>query len=569
MRRYPNSLQLKQCRDLPSNLGLGELETVDWERLDRIAQTRPRWGMGGLAGFSRATADRVRGYDERMVVWGAEDNDFGKRIRATGGFLNWITDSEAQIFHVWHPPFLQTHPNAQKIFDQNKQYLKNDPSVIRNIAPGSIYRSIEPVVSVVVSPKNSATRLKEAIDSVLSQSFPELELIVVDDGSTDATQHALQSIDDPRLRHRRYDVSLGLTAAHDAAIRQARGRYIVFQDGDEIMLPDRLERQLSCITEGSKGAYGGWIDLDCADRTMMQIPGKEPFSLASVCFSADAPLPSTLLVEKTVFEQFLGPHGPDDSIATKIAWHGVKLDHCAAYVVLRPDPSNRTAAKPDLVKGTSCRLANDILTQGISEREIADLRLAASQTFQPAVKNPADSNGFVLDRTPDDLKISVTDEHARAVQDYATDIEEISGLLLIGRLSENRMLVQREIHGSRRDAPHARSYVRKKRALGPVGKGSSATSLLSNVTAAACLPDAALCIVLRCPEVPRLDDAICRSRDLLPEGEDIYAFVDQGAWHLAFRAGGLERMMVLKQKSRLNTSAIDLLTFDEGAGLAC
>src|SRR5438105_1920243 len=98
----------------------------------------------------------------------------------------------------------------------------------------------DPVVSVVLPTYNLAQLLPRAMQSVLDQSFRELELIVVDDGSTDATVDVVQAFQDPRVRLVRLPENRGVGPARNAGIAVARAPYIAFQDHDDLWLPEKL-----------------------------------------------------------------------------------------------------------------------------------------------------------------------------------------------------------------------------------------------------------------------------------------------------------------------------------------
>jgi glycosyltransferase involved in cell wall biosynthesis len=102
-----------------------------------------------------------------------------------------------------------------------------------------------PLVSVVIPAYNAAWCVERAIDSVLAQGVRELELIVVDDGSTDGTAGALARYGDAlRVIGK---VNGGLSSARNAGIRAARGRYVAFLDADDRWLGNKLERQLALM----------------------------------------------------------------------------------------------------------------------------------------------------------------------------------------------------------------------------------------------------------------------------------------------------------------------------------
>jgi glycosyltransferase involved in cell wall biosynthesis len=102
-----------------------------------------------------------------------------------------------------------------------------------------------PAVSVIMAVRDGAATLAEALTSILAQSGPALELIVVDDGSADDTPAILADTADPRLKLLRNDRSLGLAASLNRAAESATGQWLARMDADDISLPGRLAAQLA------------------------------------------------------------------------------------------------------------------------------------------------------------------------------------------------------------------------------------------------------------------------------------------------------------------------------------
>jgi len=119
-----------------------------------------------------------------------------------------------------------------------------------------------PLVSVLLAVHNEARFLGSAVESVLRQTTADLELIVVDDASTDGTPALLAAIEDPRLLVVTNDEQAGLATSLNRALDRASGRYAARLDGDDVALPKRLERQLARLRRGDHAAVVGSAVLD-------------------------------------------------------------------------------------------------------------------------------------------------------------------------------------------------------------------------------------------------------------------------------------------------------------------
>jgi len=101
-----------------------------------------------------------------------------------------------------------------------------------------------PAVSVILPTYNRARLLPRSLDSVLAQTYSNLEILVVDDGSEDDTEMLVKGISDARIRYVRLEMRSGAARARNVGIGHARGRSIAFQDSDDEWLPAKLERQM-------------------------------------------------------------------------------------------------------------------------------------------------------------------------------------------------------------------------------------------------------------------------------------------------------------------------------------
>lgn len=115
-----------------------------------------------------------------------------------------------------------------------------------------------PAVSVVIPAYNAARFLKDTIDTVLRQSFTDYEIIVVDDGSTDATASVARSFGE-RVRYF-HQQNRGASAARNEGIRRATGKYIAFLDSDDLWTPEKLAAQVGILEKNPEIGlvYSDW-----------------------------------------------------------------------------------------------------------------------------------------------------------------------------------------------------------------------------------------------------------------------------------------------------------------------
>jgi hypothetical protein len=106
-----------------------------------------------------------------------------------------------------------------------------------------------PLVSVLMSVYNNAPTLRAALDSVLAQTFPDFEFIIIEDGSTDVSKAIIQRYPDPRLVVIENERNLGLTAALNVGLHRAGGAYVARMDADDVALPTRLEKQVAYLEQ--------------------------------------------------------------------------------------------------------------------------------------------------------------------------------------------------------------------------------------------------------------------------------------------------------------------------------
>ncbi len=119
-----------------------------------------------------------------------------------------------------------------------------------------------PLVSVIMNVRNGAAFLRQALDSVLSQTFADWELIVWDDCSTDDSAKIAGQYRDPRIRYFLSPDDTPLGAARDRAIQHASGEWLAFLDQDDIWLPRKLENQMALAHDNAGIIYGRAVLFD-------------------------------------------------------------------------------------------------------------------------------------------------------------------------------------------------------------------------------------------------------------------------------------------------------------------
>lgn len=165
-------------------------------------------------------------------------------------------------------------------------------------------------VSVVMSVYNGKKFIREAIESVLSQTFEDFEFIIVDDCSNDGTLEIARSYtSDKRIKIITNERNMGLTRSLNAGIRYASARYIARMDGDDISLPERLERQVDFLDKNRDvGLLGSAACLIDEDGTILRImpvtednEGIQRTLLRRNCF-----VHSSIMFRRDVFEEIGG-----------------------------------------------------------------------------------------------------------------------------------------------------------------------------------------------------------------------------------------------------------------------
>lgn len=112
----------------------------------------------------------------------------------------------------------------------------------------------DPLASVVIPAFNASRTITSTVESALRQSLAALEVVVVNDGSTDATAEIVGDIDDPRVRLVN-QANRGLPAARNAGIKASRGAYVAFLDSDDLLLPDFVQLGIDALRARARPGF--------------------------------------------------------------------------------------------------------------------------------------------------------------------------------------------------------------------------------------------------------------------------------------------------------------------------
>lgn len=120
------------------------------------------------------------------------------------------------------------------------------------------------LVSIIMPSYNTGRFIKETIESVLDQSYPAWELIIVDDCSTDNTDEVVnQYLVDERMRYIKNDTNSGAAVSRNRALREAKGKWIAFLDSDDLWEADKLQKQILFMKDNDYHfSYTNYVEID-------------------------------------------------------------------------------------------------------------------------------------------------------------------------------------------------------------------------------------------------------------------------------------------------------------------
>lgn len=244
-------------------------------------------------------------------------------------------------------------------------------------------------VSVVVPTYERVASVRASLDSVLRQTMPDLEVIVVDDASTDGTADLVRAIPDERVRLIVHETNRGGNAARQTGIDAARGRWVAFLDSDDIWLETKLARQLERL-ESAGPDYGfcyTWYAVQLEDGTLLPPRGTsvEGFARPEFLVGNVVGTFSTMCVAREVLDRIGGldqglPSCQDWDLvirANRVTGVCVVPEVLVVYSHAGGDPHRISTRKTSVIEGH--RRVYERLRESYAHMSDADV--AASQAF--------------------------------------------------------------------------------------------------------------------------------------------------------------------------------------------
>ena len=124
------------------------------------------------------------------------------------------------------------------------------------------------LVSIIMPSYNTAEYIAESIQSVLSQSYQNWELIIIDDCSTDNTDEVVKPyLSDERIKYLKNEKNSGAAVSRNRALREAKGKWIAFLDSDDLWMPDKLSKQINFMEKhGYSFTYTNYVEIDASGK---------------------------------------------------------------------------------------------------------------------------------------------------------------------------------------------------------------------------------------------------------------------------------------------------------------
>lgn len=205
----------------------------------------------------------------------------------------------------------------------------------------------EPLVTVLMSVYNGEKYLREAIESILNQTYRNIEFLILNDASTDTSAEIIQSYNDTRIRFLSNTENIKLTASLNKGIDLARGKYIARMDADDVSLPERIAKQVVFMEQRPQvGLCGTYVQ-----NIGMNDPYVPPYKTThdeikfKLFFETHFPHPAAML-RKSVLDEYNLKYDTVNKVAQDYELWNKMIDYCEVAII--PEPLVKKRSHPEM-----------------------------------------------------------------------------------------------------------------------------------------------------------------------------------------------------------------------------
>ncbi len=259
-----------------------------------------------------------------------------------------------------------------------------------------------PKISVIMPAYNAEKYIKEAVDSILNQTYGDFELIVINDCSKDRTKDILLSYTDRRIVYLENEKNLGVAGTLNHGLSAAQGEYIARMDSDDIALPQRFEKQLAYLENHPQTVMCGskiTVFYDTGEESLCHYPAEDGRIKAALLFSSPFAHPSVMIRRQVLdlhqlhyeeaFEKV-----EDYRLWTRLAEFGQLYNLPEPLLRYRKHPGQVCATSPQAQYEGKLRLSAELLPKvGVTEAE--DQRIVVD-AFDGRIKEETSFGKFLM-----------------------------------------------------------------------------------------------------------------------------------------------------------------------------
>ncbi|MDB5282007.1 MAG: glycosyl transferase family 2 [Bacteroidota bacterium] len=248
----------------------------------------------------------------------------------------------------------------------------------------------QPAITVLMPVYNAQLHLKEAIESILNQTFTDFEFLIINDGSTDNSEQIIKSYSDPRINYVKNEANIKLIATLNNGFAIAKGQYIARMDADDISLPERLAKQFAFMESHPEVSLAGtWFE----SIGEINAPGKYESDInlirLKMLYQTQFCHPS-VIIRKEAIKSIPVPfdpafiHAEDYELFSQLTYHGITTNIPEVLIKYRVHAANVSIVYRDIQIENSIRIRLDnfkIIGVDATADEAVALELLAYQKY--------------------------------------------------------------------------------------------------------------------------------------------------------------------------------------------